>query len=269
MKVTKHPRVISISLDILNIDAAYQRTLNRSLVDRIVENFDPAGVGLIAVSRRADGTYWVIDGQHRVEALRILGIGSVMCLVEETEDQATEALVFMLRNTRKEVLAFDKFRARLTAHDPDVVAIDAACRAYGFPLAKSGAGAFSCVATVERIWRGLNAMTAERGPATLKATLGLMRSAWGATLPRPSGDITLALATFLDRYGDKVDTNRLALKLSGAPGGWTGILGKARGLRGLHGGSVAHAAVEAIWRIYNTGMKSNALPPFRKEALAA
>lgn len=263
----KHPRVISISLDILNIDDAYQRTLNRSLVEKIVEHFDPAGVGLIAVSRRSDGTYWVIDGQHRVEALRLLGIPTVMCIVEETEDQATEASVFMLRNTRKEVLAFDKFRARLTAKDPDAVAIDATCRSYGFPLARCGGAAFSCVATVERIWRGIRA--AERGPATLKATLGLMRSAWGATTPRPSGDITLALAIFLDRYGKDVDTSRLAVKLSGFPGGWTGILGKARGLRELNGGSVAHGAVEAIWRLYNTNMKSKALPPFRKEALAA
>lgn len=267
--MSKQPRVMSILVDDLNIDEAYQRTIDWAFVNRIANDFDPAGLGLVSVARRADGSYWVIDGQHRVEALRILAIPRVACLVEDISSLSDEAQVFILRNTQKKVLAFDKFKARLTAQAPDAVAIDTVCRSYGFPLVKSGGTAFSCVATVERIWRGIRSTTADRGPETLKATLSLMRSAWGSATPRPSGDITLALATFLDRYGDEIDTTRLALKLSGLPGGWTGLLGKARSLRGSIGGSVPQNAVEVVRSLYNGGLRKAPLPPFRKEALAA
>ena len=51
----------------------YQRILNMKNVAGIVKNFDPAKLGVLVVSHRTDGTYAVLDGQHRLTALRRLG----------------------------------------------------------------------------------------------------------------------------------------------------------------------------------------------------
>lgn len=59
----------------------YQRILNMKNVAGIVKNFDPAKLGVLVVSRRGDGTYAVLDGQHRLAALRRLAMTprTVLC----------------------------------------------------------------------------------------------------------------------------------------------------------------------------------------------
>ena len=61
----------------------YQRILNMKNVAGIVKNFDPAKLGVLVVSHRADGTYAVLDGQHRLAALRRLGYDAANCIVLE------------------------------------------------------------------------------------------------------------------------------------------------------------------------------------------
>ncbi|MDY5220460.1 MAG: DUF6551 family protein, partial [Eubacteriales bacterium] len=51
----------------------YQRVMNMRNVAGIVKHFDPAKLGVLVVSHRKDGTYAVLDGQHRLTALRKLG----------------------------------------------------------------------------------------------------------------------------------------------------------------------------------------------------
>ena len=43
----------------------YQRVLNMINVKKIARNFDIAKLGVLVVSKHADGTYAVLDGQHR------------------------------------------------------------------------------------------------------------------------------------------------------------------------------------------------------------
>lgn len=47
--------------------------LKEKRVAEIAADWDPSGVGTITVSRRHDGSLWVIDGMHRVAAARLLG----------------------------------------------------------------------------------------------------------------------------------------------------------------------------------------------------
>ena len=80
----------------------YQRILNMKNVAGIVKNFDPAKLGVLVVSHRADGTYAVLDGQHRLTALRRLGYDAANCIVLEGMTIRQEADYFRRQNENKQ-----------------------------------------------------------------------------------------------------------------------------------------------------------------------
>ena len=94
----------------------YQRILNMKNVAGIVKNFDPAKLGVLVVSHRADGTYAVLDGQHRLAALRRLGYDAANCIVLEGMTIRQEADYFRRQNENKQSLRInDTFNASLWA----------------------------------------------------------------------------------------------------------------------------------------------------------
>jgi hypothetical protein len=66
--------VTTLPLLDLHIDATYHTTLNREAFESLCQDLIPGVLGFILVNRRADGTYWVIDGATRVLALRFLEV---------------------------------------------------------------------------------------------------------------------------------------------------------------------------------------------------
>src|SRR5690554_1338293 len=92
-----------IRVDQFNIDHSYQRPISPTMVNRIVKAFDSRLFGIVTASRRADGSYWVLDGQHRIAALIKMGKGniSVPCEVLTGLSMEDEARVFHLRNANK------------------------------------------------------------------------------------------------------------------------------------------------------------------------
>lgn len=78
----------------------YQRPLKESDVRRIARDYDPGMIGEPELNVRDDGTVVVIDGQHRVEALR-RKFGedhSVKCRVHYGLDIETERKMYLARN---------------------------------------------------------------------------------------------------------------------------------------------------------------------------
>ena len=66
-------------LDVSNIDTGdYQRDVNMSRVRKYSKEFDWKLFGVPVVSVR-NGKFYAVDGQHRIELLKLLGIERVMC----------------------------------------------------------------------------------------------------------------------------------------------------------------------------------------------
>ena len=59
----------------------YQRVLNNARVKRIADNFDPARVGVLLLSKRGPHSYAIVDGQHRLCAIRQIGVPDAVCIV--------------------------------------------------------------------------------------------------------------------------------------------------------------------------------------------
>ena len=82
-----------IALDELNLDH-YQRRTRYGKVKSIIKDFNPFLLGVILVSYR-DGKYNVVDGGHRVAALRQMGAKTVMCQMVYGLTYEQEASLFL------------------------------------------------------------------------------------------------------------------------------------------------------------------------------
>lgn len=104
----------TIKLADLRIDSTYQRGLDEHHAQAIADNFDPQRLGPVAVVKRGDGSFFVVDGQHRTAALRRLGVDHALCRVLTAANREEEAkLFFDLNRDIKPVSAFYKFIARV------------------------------------------------------------------------------------------------------------------------------------------------------------
>ena len=72
-----------LSVNKLKTDMSYQSPVKDAQVKKIVKDFDPQKLHTIVVNRRDDMNFYIIDGQHRVEALKELSIPLVEATVHE------------------------------------------------------------------------------------------------------------------------------------------------------------------------------------------
>lgn len=177
----------------------YQRILNMKNVAGIVKNFDPAKLGVLVVSHREDGTYAVLDGQHRLTALRRLGYDAANCIVLEGMTIRQEADYFRRQNENKQSLRInDTFNASLWAEDAESLRIKELMDKYGFRHGKSGQPMCICaIGALQRILRRF-------GDRTLELTLACIAATWPHDSTILRGEMLAGLGEFWRRYGEKL-----------------------------------------------------------------
>ena len=125
----------------LNIDPAYQRSTengsSQSLIRKIAQHWDWALFHPLSVSRRRDGSLYVVDGQHRLAAARLRrDLYDLPCVVTAYDNAGDEAASFVAMNVQRRALgALDLFRAALAADDDASIAIAHLIRKAGLSLA--------------------------------------------------------------------------------------------------------------------------------------
>ncbi len=107
-------RVQEVPLGKMTTSRRVQRELKLHRVNELIANFDLDVFGHPAVSWR-DGVYYIIDGQHRIAALKEwLGKGweiqKIECRVYQGMSEAEEADMFDRLNDTLIVSSFDKFK---------------------------------------------------------------------------------------------------------------------------------------------------------------
>lgn len=138
----KRPKVVWLDLALLGVDKRYQREIGRAgvtHVNRIASAFNWNCYQPIVVSERGDGSYAVIDGQHRLEAARKHPlVDELPCYVIDAPGVAAQAAVFVAVNSRRLGLtSLQTFFAAVAAGD--ALALEAAlvARAAGVTLLRS------------------------------------------------------------------------------------------------------------------------------------
>lgn len=247
--------------DQVQVDPKVQREIDHRAVKSIVENFDESALGVISVSERTSGSFFAIDGQHRVAALLAMDMADYLIEAEIHTGLtvADEARMFRLRNKRTTVTVMDLYHTRLAEGDLVALGLKGILDAFGWNASgnRSGKthGTFRSIAALERLYRA-DADTAVR-------TVSILTKAWGHRPENMVAPILSGLGNVLLRFGDAVDTDSMVDKLSKYEGGANNLWGNARGFRQTVRVSATDAVSEVIVRAYNVGKRSNALPNWR------
>lgn len=213
-KKTWHPVGIEdISVSQLKVDHSYQRLPTVNL-HRMVQRFDDRLLGNLHVSRRRDGSLWVVDGQHRKLACQEIKRSTVRCLVYEGMDLEDEAALFRGLNNTKSILPYFTFRADYLAGSSEQVEIEKTFAARGQSIV---AQLFRAPRCAEWIYRGCGGRT-ERGPAVLSWALDVYLGAWPAPEQEQrswvDGQVLKAIAAVYAAH-PKAQAKNLVKKLAG------------------------------------------------------
>lgn len=242
------------------------RTFDPIWVDKkLAEGFDPDGIGVPIVSRRDDGTFVWLDGQNRGELMRRAGWGDqkIQCRVFNGLTRAQEASLFLIHNDNRRVMPIYKFLARVTAGDPNAVAIVRIAKRVGWKVSDQGGdGAIAAVVALEKVFQ-MDQKDDHPGGDVLEIVLRTVTEAWGFKSEAADGRILQGLGALFNRFGDSVNRAVLVQKLAAFPAGPSGVLGKARGMQQFQGGTVAHCVAETVVNAYNARRRTNVLPDWR------
>jgi hypothetical protein len=156
------PTMRDLPIGKLGVDAKYQRDTSsrrsQNLIEKIAAGFRWERFG--AVLTVCQGDVWhVIDGQHRVEAARRIGVDSVPAIVLPHATVAEAAADFVAINRdRVAVTPLHIHHAQLAAGDPEAQTIERVCKAsdveicrYPVPSNKMKPGQTLAVQSIARL----------------------------------------------------------------------------------------------------------------------
>lgn len=117
----------------LEIDHKYQRECSKQMTSSMSSKWSWIACGVLTVAHRPDGSYCVIDGQHRLRAaLNRSDITNLPCIVFKLDSIATEAKGFVDSDTfRRNILSLDKFKAQKEAMDSNALYLQSIFDRYG------------------------------------------------------------------------------------------------------------------------------------------
>jgi hypothetical protein len=227
--------VASVPLNLLIIDPRVQRPIDKRKADKMAADLNLDAIGLICVSRRE-----VYHGLTLAE----------------------EAAMFRLRNNRTSVQKIDLFKVRVTEGDATAVAISDMLHRLGWTVGTDSTdGYFAAIGALETVW---NLDPTGQPPAAERA-IAAITTAWGHDRSGVHQFIVGGLGSVFARYGAEIDSGGLIDRLAKFPGGAANLVGKARGLRELRGGTGPAAVAELVVMEYNRHRKTRALRPWRAE----
>lgn len=232
-----------------NLDA--QRIFQPTWANKLEGIWDPDVLLPAIVSKRKDGCYYTLDGQHsNAVAVRVEGPGFKRdCMVYVGLTPEKEAKLFLSANRdRKPVRPYDNFRVALTARDPLAMQVNAEVTAR--KLEVSNGTSTNRVGAVQ----ALLAIGAKRA-GLVERVLTVSEGAWGRGEVSWDNMMLRALSIVLDVNWDAIDDKRLIKALQSAQvGQWKqAAIAAAPG----GGGSVSRSTplAMAIVNKYNVRLK--------------
>lgn len=218
--LAKKPEIQDVPVRKMTVSEAAQRRFRPHRMKDFVP-FDMDMIGVPVVSMR-EGKYFVVDGQHRVAAIRENIVNaesiSIRCKVYFGLSERQEAELFLFYNNSMPVRTLDKFRVAVTAGHDEQVAITEAVESAGFRIAASSApGGINCVAVLQKIYSRAGASIIARSLKVIADTFGEIAV---------DGPLMNGVAHVLQRYDGQIRDAMIVERLRLVRGG-TGALRQA------------------------------------------
>lgn len=253
-----------VPLGLMRVPTMAQRELKQGRVDHIAANMDLEQIGTPTVNRRG-GLYYILDGQHRVEAFKQwLGEGweeqQLQCWAYNGLTEEEEAETFLKLNDTLAVQAFDKFRIGFNANRAEEVEISAIVQKAGLTISQSRAeGAIGAVGTLRRAYR-------RDGAAVLGRALGIIRDAYGS--PGLEAPVIDGISLLCSRYNGELDTAQAVTRLSSVAGGLAGLMNRAYFAKNQTNAPLNQCVAAAAVDLINRGKGGKKLPSWWKSDAA-
>lgn len=145
---------VIVPVEDLHIDESYQRPV-QSHVKTIAQEWDDMKCDPLKINYRADGYLYVWDGQHRLVALRIMGVDYVLCVITVGLTQEQEESLFGCQGIGiKKPDPYDIFKANVCSGEEIDTAIKNMCDNYDLLVNRNNkkAGNLSCLTLVRKIF---------------------------------------------------------------------------------------------------------------------
>lgn len=259
-KVSREARLRWVPIPKMKIPPTAQRDqINWARVNKIAANLNVERIGTPTVNER-DGLFWVLDGMHRVEALKQHGWGDqqIQCWTYLDLTDAEMADVFLDLNDTLQVTAMDKFTKAVYAGREVECDIDRIVRAQGCHIGPSRSeGTIQAVGTVQKVY-------ARGGGAVLGRTIRINSRAFGdAGL---EAKLLAGLGLVCQRFNGELNEDRMVDQLATVRGGANGVLNLAGVTRKQTGASWDHCVADAAVQTYNRGLRGKGrLPDWWKD----
>jgi hypothetical protein len=249
-------QIRKINPDCLSIgaDKGNQRVegVDEKRVADMAADFRPELLGTLTVSERSDGSLVVLDGNHRLTLCRRVNYQKPLNVeVFSGLSPAQEASLFLGRNNGRMPSAISKFVARVVEGDPTAVAIDRLIQDHGWVVSvQNDDGVIAAVQAFERVYR--------LGHDVADKTLGIITEAWERDRKSSDSFMLAGVGALVHRWGDKLDRDKLVHEMSLTRP--TVLIGRAKTLRDVQGGTVGAAMAKVLVGLHNNRKRSNLLP---------
>lgn len=250
-------KIVTIPIEKLCVDGRYQRALRVAFIDSqsTDEEFMPILIGIPEVSKRTDGSYFVLDGQHRIEILKRRGYDSVRCHVHEGLAPNEEAFFYRYYNKKRlQIGAFDDYRAAIFEGEPKHLQIQEAVEKRGLTVA-----AYSSPKTISAIWQlrkmvGYGTTAAAGSKERLERVLDLTLNTWAGEPNLLEGEVLDALFYMVRRF-PQMDDARAVKRWSAK---WTPkrLLSAGHDAKYTYGISKVRGMVEQLITTYDRGLRN-------------
>lgn len=227
--------------------ADYQRQITETTVKKIVNNFDPRGLGHIMVSHR-DGMYWVFDGQHRLEAMKRLGAETIEAITYEGMDYKDEAKAwdyFNLKSSRAKRI--DQANAELKRGETFALALDETVNECGLMIDYRNSkvkGSIQAYSSLEKIYK-------KYGREHLQKTLCFIAGVYGKNYGVFTNFIIEGFAEFFARYEEHENFDSKFLERRLCLEGLDALKATVTQIKKLYNKPQIEAAVIYILKTYN------------------
>lgn len=259
-KLERNSKTEYIELGKMCVSELAQRQEKTYRVDKLVNDFDPDRLGHPVVNLR-DNRYWIMDGQHRIAALkRWNGPGweniHIECQVFTGLSEAQEAELFLRLNNVLGVRLIDKFKKAVVAQRTLECGIEATLASEKLTVSESGSpGSIKAVAALLKV-------TQRADLKTLAKTLRIARDSYGD--PGLEGMVIDGLGHLCQRYDGVLNEAKAKQRLSSARGGVKGLINRAEAIHLRTGNPRAICVAAAAVDIINSGKGGKKLPGWWK-----
>lgn len=205
-----YPELTYVNVNRVKFDDAYQRILMPGHVKNISKTFDPNAFQPITVNQRENGDLIVIDGQHRVEAVKLnadpnlIFVPAQLLRLGRTEEVD---LFYKINVTKQGLSVVDRFYPEVLQGHPDSVFIHNLLQDVNVFYIPSRSNSnpsgnkIKCVGAMKHVYRECVMVPHETPGKVLDKTIRMMANNWAGTSDNALAKIVKGLANFLNMYG--------------------------------------------------------------------